>query len=133
MAGERMACRRHGEIIERSVLPRDKHSPMPITLDTRLAPNPDVIVTELPGSDGGTEAVLLNLATYKYFNLNGSGLRIWKLIEQQQPLSAAANDLMAHFDVEREQADAAVLRLAAELSAAELVIRRDASAGGGCY
>ncbi|MCG6941508.1 MAG: PqqD family protein [Thiohalocapsa sp.] len=106
---------------------------MPITLDTRLAPNPDVIVTELPGSDGGTEAVLLNLATYKYFNLNGSGLRIWKLIEQQQPLSAAANDLMAHFDVEREQADAAVLRLAAELSAAELVIRRDASAGGGCY
>lgn len=98
---------------------------MHLTLDTRLRPSPDAIATEVPGADGSPESVILNIATHQYFNLNASGLRIWKTIERQEPLSAAAQDLLTGFDVEREQAEAAVLRLAEELSAAELVTPAD--------
>ena len=67
---------------------------MSLSLDSRVKPNPDVIVTELTDRDGKPEAVLLNIATQKYFSLNLSGIRIWKALEQQLPLSAAAADLV---------------------------------------
>jgi hypothetical protein len=94
---------------------------MPLTLDAQLQPSPDAIARELPGADGSPEGVILNIATHQYFSLNASGLRIWKIIEHREPLSAAVQDLMSGFDVEPERAEAAVLRLADELSAAELV------------
>lgn len=94
---------------------------MALTLNTCLQPSRDTIATEIPGAHGQPEAVLLNIATHQYFNLNASGVQIWKVIERQQPLSTAVEDLLVSFDVERERADAAVLRLAEELSAAALV------------
>jgi hypothetical protein len=100
---------------------------MPLTLETRLRCNPDALVTELPAGDGESEAVLLNIATHKYFRLNASGLRIWTAIKQGQNLSAAVDDLVARFDVDEEHAGASVLRLADELYAAQLVTDVDAS------
>jgi hypothetical protein len=94
---------------------------MQLTLDTQLQPSPDAIVTEVPDADGGLEGVILNIATHKFFNLNATGLRIWVTIERHGALSAAVQDLMTAFEVDRERAEAAVLRLAEELSAAELV------------
>jgi hypothetical protein len=94
---------------------------MPLTLDTKLQAKPDVIVTELADREGKPEAVLLNIATHKYFSLNASGIRIWKVLAQGQPLSAAVTDLTASFEVPRERAEASVLRLADELLAADLV------------
>jgi hypothetical protein len=100
----------------------------PLNPDSRFTTNPDVIVTELKDAEGKPEAVLLNVATQKYFSLNASGIRIWKVLEQQQPLSAAAADLVASFDISDEQAAASVMRLAAELAEAQLIAVDDASA-----
>lgn len=94
---------------------------MTLTLDTRLQTNPDVIVTELTDGEGKPQAVLLNVTTHKYFSLNASGICIWKAFEQREPLSAAVADLTARFAVSPERAEASVLRLAGELSEAELV------------
>jgi hypothetical protein len=91
------------------------------TLDSRFKPNPDVIVTELTDRDGKPEAVLLNIATQKYFSLHLSGIRIWKALEQQLPLSAAAADLVECFDVTEAHAADSVLRLANELADAKLI------------
>ena len=98
---------------------------MSLSLDTTFKTNPDVIVTELTDSDGKPEAVLLNIATHKYFSLNISGIHIWKVLEQQQPLSAAASDLVASFAVTEEHAAGSVLRLATELFDAELITIAD--------
>jgi hypothetical protein len=101
---------------------------MHLTLETRLQPNPDVIVTELTDRDGKPEAVLLNVPTHKYFSLNATGIRIWKVLQRGQPLTAAVVDLTEAFDVSREQAEASVLRLANELTAAELVTSGESKA-----
>jgi hypothetical protein len=101
---------------------------MHLTLDTSLQTHPDVIVTELSGSDGKPEAVLLNLATHKYFSLNATGIDIWKVLEQGLPLSAAVAQLTERYDVTAAYAEQSVMELAAALAEAELV--SDGSQGG---
>lgn len=101
---------------------------MPLTLDTQLQTAPDVVVTELTDREGKPEAVLLNVSTQKYFSLNATGIRIWKVLEQRLPLSAAVSDLTAVYDLSRERAEASVLSLADALSAAELVTPVEAPA-----
>jgi hypothetical protein len=94
---------------------------MQLTLDTLLQTHPDVIVTELSGSDGKPEAVLLNLATHKYFSLNATGIDIWKVLEQGLPLSAAVAQLTERYDITAAHAQQSVMELAAALAEAELV------------
>jgi hypothetical protein len=98
---------------------------MHLTIDTRLQTHPDVIITELSGSDGKPEAVLLNLATHKYFSLNATGIDIWKVLEQGRPLSAAVAQLTEHYEVTAAQAQRSVMDLAAALAEAELVSGSD--------
>ncbi len=94
---------------------------MPLTLDTPLQLNPDVIATELTDRHGAPEAVLLNIATQQYFSLNATGTCIWKALERRQLLSAAVAELTAAFDVSPERAEASVLRLAETLVEAGLI------------
>lgn len=94
---------------------------MPLTLDERLQTNPNVIFTELTDCNASPEAVLLNIATQKYFSLNATGIRIWKVLEQRLPLSSAVTELTETFDVTRERAEASVLSLAEDLSEADLI------------
>jgi hypothetical protein len=101
---------------------------MYLTLDTRLQTHPDVIVTELSGSDGKPEAVLLNLTTHKYFSLNATGIDIWKVLQQGLPLSAAVAQLTERYDVTAAHAEQSVMELAAALAEAELV--SDGGQGG---
>jgi len=94
---------------------------MNLTLESRLQTNPDVIVTEVSGSDGKPEAVLLNLATHKYFSLNATGIDIWKVLEQGLPLSAAVTELAERYDISAAHAEASVVALASALADAALV------------
>jgi hypothetical protein len=60
-----------------------------------LSKNPDVVVRELPDSEG---AVLLNIETGAYHGLNATGLVVWMLIDgvsTVQGLVDAARDAMA--------------------------------------
>lgn len=101
---------------------------MTLNLDTRLQANPDVIVTELTDADGAPQAVLLDLSSHQYFSLNATGIDIWKALAQGSPLTSAMTDLTVRYEVSPEQATAAVLRLAAELAAANLAIPLPAAA-----
>ena len=79
--------------------------------------NPSVACTEL--DDG---AVLLNLDTKYYFNLNETGLRIWQIMEDSLNSIEIAEKLAGEYDVDLENAKASVLRLLGELEKEELII-----------
>ena len=82
--------------------------------------NPSVACTEL--DDG---AVLLNLDTKYYFNLNETGLRIWQIMEEFRTPAEIAGKLACEYDVDEERATASVLRLLGELKKEELVVSQE--------
>ena len=72
--------------------------------------NPSVVCTEL--DDG---AVLLNLDTKYYFNLNETGRRIWQIMEEPQNPLEIAERLADEYEVEVERAKASVVKLMEDL------------------
>ena len=79
--------------------------------------NPSVVCTEL--DDG---AVLLNLDTKYYFNLNETGLRIWQTLEESQNLTEIAEKLSIEYAVEVERAKASVVKLMEDLVKNGLIV-----------
>jgi hypothetical protein len=67
---------------------------------TRVRAAPDTLVEELAG-----EAVLLNLASERYFGLDEVGTRMWQALTTADSVEAAHAALLAEYDV-----DADVLR-----------------------
>lgn len=83
---------------------------------TSYQKNPSVVCTEL--DDG---AVLLNLDTKYYFNLNETGLRIWQLLEGRDP-AEIARILTEEYKVDIERARESVARLLGELKKETLIM-----------
>lgn len=79
--------------------------------------NPAVVCTEL---DEG--AVLLNLDTKYYFNLNETGLRIWQIMDDSLNSMEMAERLAGEYDVDLERAKSSVVRLLGKLKKEELII-----------
>ncbi|RJQ47193.1 MAG: PqqD family protein [Nitrospiraceae bacterium] len=79
--------------------------------------NPSVVCTEL---DEG--AVLLNLDTRYYFNLNETGLRIWQIMDECQHPVAIAEKLACEYDVTVERSTASVVSLMRDLEKEGLII-----------
>lgn len=88
-----------------------------LTMDDRVRPNPEVVVTELDGN----EAVLLHLDTKLYFSLNSTGLWLWKRFTEERNLKEVSEQLQREFDVTQEKAEQSVLELAQQLHAEELL------------
>lgn len=65
-----------------------------MTNDKVLIPNPDVVVRELPESEG---AVLLNLATGAYHGLNPTGFVTWDLIDGVRTVQELVDGVRAKF------------------------------------
>ena len=76
-----------------------------ITLD------PDVVFTRL----GEESAALLHLVTKRYYTLNGTGLRIWELLERGYDRPAIARALHQEFAVDLAAAATSVAGLVEEL------------------
>ena len=68
---------------------------MNITLETRVALSPDVMLQEVGG-----EGVLLDLKSESYFGLDGVGTRIWRLVEDDGDLKTVHARLLDEYDVE---------------------------------
>ncbi len=81
--------------------------------------NPSVACTEL--DDG---AVLLNLDTKYYFNLNETGLRIWQILEESQNPLEIAERLANEYEVEMERAKASVVKLMEDLEKDGLIMSK---------
>ncbi len=81
--------------------------------------NPSVACTEL--DDG---AVLLDLDTKYYYNLNETGLRIWQFMEESQNLTAIADKLSNEYEVDLERVRASVLKLVEDLENEGLIMSK---------
>jgi len=69
----------------------------------------------------GTESVILHLTSGTYFGLDPVGARIWTLLSEGKNLTEICAQLRDEFDVGREQVEADVFRLVAELTERGLI------------
>lgn len=88
-----------------------------MTLNDKIEPDPDVVVTELEDN----EAVLLHLGTKMYYTLNETGIRIWKLLSEGHSISEASKAIHDEYDILPDAAQKSVLNLAQELIAENLL------------
>ena len=82
--------------------------------------NPSVVCTEL--DDG---AILLNLDTTYYYNLNETGLRIWQILDEVGTPLQIAQRLASEYDIDVEGAETSVFRLIKELEIEGLVMKQE--------
>ena len=81
--------------------------------------NPSLVCTEL--DDG---AVLLDLDTKYYYNLNETGLRIWQFMEESQNLTEIADKLSNEYEVDLERAKVNVFKLVEDLENEGLIMSK---------
>ncbi|MEO8001894.1 MAG: PqqD family protein [Arenimonas sp.] len=87
-----------------------------ITLAHQAQPNDDVLFQEVAG-----EAVLLNLASERYFGLDPVGTHIWGLINRNMKLQQVHQDLCETYEASPEQLQQDLLALITQLAEAGLV------------
>jgi Coenzyme PQQ synthesis protein D (PqqD) len=85
--------------------------------DDLISPYEHVISTEFDGGEG----VLVDLRTKKYFQLNESGMLIWRGLENGRTLSEIVSDLTDTYEVSAESANASFDRFVSSLKASRLV------------
>lgn len=89
---------------------------MNLTLAQRAEPSSDVLFQEVGG-----EAVLLNLASERYFGLDPIGTRIWNLLGTDARLQHAHAALCAEYDVDPARLETDLLTLVDQLAEAGLI------------
>jgi Coenzyme PQQ synthesis protein D (PqqD) len=82
-----------------------------LTLQSRLRPNEQEVAAKV--MDG--EAIIINLANGIYYSMDKVGALIWEALAAAHSLEEVILAIIARYDVSREQAQADVERLAAEL------------------
>lgn len=90
----------------------------------RLRPNQEEVAAKV--IDG--EAILINLSTGVYYSMDGTGGRIWSLIERRHELEEIADTLATEYGEPRERCRADVQRLARQLLDENLVLAADEGA-----
>jgi hypothetical protein len=95
-----------------------------LTLQTRLRPNEEEIAAKVV--DG--EAIMINLSTGMYYSTDETGALVWELMAGGHSLEEISAALVHRYDVSREQAQADVERLAAQLLEENLVTLSDSDA-----
>ena len=79
------------------------------------------IPTQVMARTVGDETVILDLASGTYFGLDPIGARIWALMAEGRALTEICTTMLEEYEVEREQLQADVLKLAQDLRAQGLV------------
>lgn len=69
----------------------------------------------------GDEVVILDLATGTYFGLDPVGARIWELMGEGKTLAEVCEQMLAEYEVSREELERDILRLADELAQQGLI------------
>ena len=84
---------------------------------TGLMPHEHVVFTEFDAGEG----ILVDLNTKKYFQLNETGMIVWRGLEKGQTLEEVVAQITTAYEVSPEHASASVLRLLDNLRAFKLV------------
>jgi hypothetical protein len=87
----------------------------------------DQVSTDL-SSDPSGEIAILGLKGGAYYELNGVGARIWRLIQQPRSLQSVVDILLEEYKVPPEECEADVLALAEDMIEQGLVNVLDAPA-----
>lgn len=85
-------------------------------MDQRATPSSEALFQEVGG-----EAVLLDLASERYFGLDPVGTRIWTLLGEDSRLQSVHERLCAEYDAEPDRIAADLLALVGKLAEAGLV------------
>ena len=89
---------------------------IPITLAQRVTRSDDALFQEVGG-----EAVLLDLASERYFGLDPVGTRIWSLLGDDDRLQAICDTLCSEYEAEPVRIRDDLLALMTQLAEAGLV------------
>jgi len=89
-----------------------------LTPQSRLRPNEQEVAAKV--IDG--EAIIINLANGIYYSMDKVGGLIWDMLAAAHSLEEVITAILARYDVSREQAQADVERLAAELVQENLLL-----------
>ena len=89
---------------------------VPITLAQRAIRSDEALFQEVGG-----EAVLLDLASERYFGLDPVGTRIWALLGEDDRLQGVCDTLWAEYEAEPARIADDLLKLVAQLAEAGLV------------
>lgn len=89
---------------------------VPVTLAQRAIRSDEALFQEVSG-----EAVLLDLASERYFGLDPVGTRIWSLLGEDDRLQSVCNALCAEYEAAPERIAEDLLALTRQLADAGLV------------
>lgn len=78
----------------------------PLTLDSLVVPSEEAVSRDLDG-----EAVILDLATNRYFGLDQVGARVWCLVEGHGHLRTVFNTMLAEYNVTPERLEQDLMEL----------------------
>jgi hypothetical protein len=81
-----------------------------ITLSQNVVQCPNVLVQNL-----AEEAVLLNLDSEAYFGLNEMGTRMFTVLQEQNSIAEAHQQLLAEYDIDPESLKTDLLKLIEQL------------------
>jgi hypothetical protein len=92
------------------------HSTTTFGLSARVHPSPDALIQAT-----GDEAIVLDIASERYYGLNPVGARLWNLLQADPELDAAHRQLLQELEVEPAQLERDLLAVVADLADAGLV------------
>jgi hypothetical protein len=96
----------------------------PIGLSTIVARHEEPVAVEVDRT-----VVMMSIDQGMYFGLEGSGPRIWALLEQPRSVSSVCDALMSEFDVQAEDCRREVIDFLEELRRAQLIRVHDEASG----
>jgi len=94
----------------------------------RLWPNTPTITSETFAD----EVVIVNFESGSYYSVSGSGVEIWKAVEQGATSGEIVSVLESLFEAEPGRIEAAVAAFLPQLEKEAVVARRDGTPGSAC-
>jgi len=79
-------------------------------LPLRVHTSPEALFQEI-GGDG----VILDLASANYFGLDGVGVRLWQLLQENSDLKVACDTILSEYEVEADQLHQDIAKLITQL------------------
>jgi hypothetical protein len=89
---------------------------MSVNLDTTLSHSSDILYAQ-----AGTDGVMMNVETGRYYGLNSVAARIWEQLERPRTIAELCALVREEFEVDAQTCEAEVLKFVNELVANGIV------------
>ena len=89
---------------------------MPITLETRVERNPDILTSEID-----QEVVMMSIEQGSYFGLNSVASSIWTLLDEPTTVEVLVGELMKEYEISKKQCEEEICQFLNEMIDQEIV------------